>query len=153
MLKKIIFIFLLCISFIGLSQSDEIKWLSWEEAIRENAKNPKPIFVDLYTDWCGWCKKMDRETFSDKAVIQYMNAHFHCVKFDAEQKEPIKYKGNKYEFVTYGKDGYNSLALALLNNQPQFPYFVVLNTQEQIIKRAPGYQKKSRLLSILKNLH
>jgi thioredoxin-related protein len=152
MFKQIALLFFLSFSLISLSQSDDINWLSWEEAIRENAKNPKPIFVDVYTDWCSWCKKMDKETFKDKTVIKYMNEHFHCVKFDAEQKEMIKYKGNKYEYTIYGKGGYNALALALLNNQPQFPYFVILNTQEQIVRRLPGYQQKSGLMSTLKSL-
>lgn len=152
MFKRITYAVFILLSYFSFSQTDDIQWLTWEEAIRENAKKPKPIFVDVYTDWCSWCKKMDKETFKDKALIKYMNEHFYCVKFDAEQKEMIKYKGNKYEYTTYGKGGYNSLALALLNNQPQFPYFVILNTKEQIIRRLPGYQQKSGLMSVFKSL-
>ena len=62
-----------------------IKWYTWDEAIALNAKNPKKIFIDLYTEWCGYCKKMDANTFKDPEVAKYMNEHFYAVKFDAEQ--------------------------------------------------------------------
>ena len=56
--------------------SDEIDWMSWDEAVTANGEAPKMLFIDLYTDWCGWCKVMDRQTFTDPKVIQYMNENF-----------------------------------------------------------------------------
>ena len=49
----------------------EIEWLTWDEAITRMATEPKKIFVDVYTDWCGWCKRMDATTFSDKEIATY----------------------------------------------------------------------------------
>ncbi len=74
-----IFLFL----FIGLvslsSYGQEVAWLSWNEAatLAETDKNPKKIFVDVYTDWCGWCKKMDKDTFQNGEVAAYMEKNFY----------------------------------------------------------------------------
>lgn len=141
----------LLVCLFSFSQ-DQITWLTWEEAVQQNAKNPKKIFVDVYTDWCGWCKKMDKEIFTDKEVAKYMNEEFYCVKLNAEQKESIKYNGKEFKYVQAGNRGYNALALALLNNRPSFPSFIVLSLQEQVVKRLIGYQQKSQLLSQLKSI-
>lgn len=151
MRKIYLFLGFIVLTAYSMAQN-EITWLTWEEAVQENAKNPKKIFVDVYTDWCGWCKKMDKEVFTDKSVVNYMNQNYYCVKLNAEQKETIKYKGKEFKYVTAGRRGYNSLALALLNNQPSFPSFVILNPQEQVVKRLIGYQTKSQLMSQLKSI-
>ena len=69
----------------------KVKWMSWEEAVQANKKNPKKIFIDVYTDWCGWCKKMDKTTLSNPKIVKELNANFYSVKFDAEQKESINF--------------------------------------------------------------
>ena len=62
------------------SKSDKIKWYSFEEAYQLNKKKQKKIFIDVYTEWCGWCKKMDAETFANPLIAKYMSEHFYCVK-------------------------------------------------------------------------
>ncbi|HLT51685.1 MAG TPA: DUF255 domain-containing protein, partial [Arenibacter sp.] len=66
---KVLFILVLILS-PGAIKAQNITWLSWEEAVKlaETEKDPKKIFVDVYTDWCGWCKKMDKDTFQDPKV-------------------------------------------------------------------------------------
>ena len=64
---------------------DKINWMSFEEAVKLNETKPKKIFIDVFTDWCGWCTKMDQTTFVDKDVVAYMNENFYAVKFNAEQ--------------------------------------------------------------------
>ncbi len=69
-MKKLILLALLFPFGFGLfAQDKEIKWLSFDEASELAVKEPKMILVSVYTDWCGWCKKMDRETFTDNEVI------------------------------------------------------------------------------------
>uniref|UniRef100_A0A3Q2YUK7 Spermatogenesis-associated protein 20-like TRX domain-containing protein n=1 Tax=Hippocampus comes TaxID=109280 RepID=A0A3Q2YUK7_HIPCM len=55
----------------------------------KNEGNTKKVFIDIYTDWCGWCKKMDKDTFQNPEVAAYMNENFLMVKMDAEGKDPI----------------------------------------------------------------
>src|SRR5690606_154337 len=74
-----------------LATAQDIQWMSWEEAVNrsQSDRDPKKLFVDVYTDWCGWCKKMDKDTFQNPEVAKYMQANFYMVKLDGEGKEPI----------------------------------------------------------------
>ena len=85
--------------------AQEVQWMTWEEAttLATTEENPKKIFVDVYTDWCGWCKKMDKDTFQNAEVAAYMSENFYMVKLDGEGKEPITYKGKTFKFVPSGK--------------------------------------------------
>ena len=78
------------------AEGPHIKWLTWEQAQAEQKKKPKKVFVDIYTDWCGWCKKMDATTFENPKIAQYMIDNFYCVKFNAETHDDIMFKGQKY---------------------------------------------------------
>ena len=86
-----IILILLLIAFSS-SYAQKVKWYSFEEAVELNKTKPKKILVDVYTDWCGWCKKMDQNTFSHPVIAEYINKNFYAVKFDAESKEAIKFK-------------------------------------------------------------
>ena len=72
-------------TMVSPTKGAEIQWLTMEEAYEKTQKEPKKILVDVYTDWCGWCKVMDRGTFRDEKVVAYVNEHYYAVKFDAEQ--------------------------------------------------------------------
>lgn len=73
-----------------------INWLSLEEADSMYKVQPRPMFIDVYTDWCGWCKRMDASTFQDEAVAKYLNDNFYPVKLDAETKDTINFMGREY---------------------------------------------------------
>lgn len=128
----------------------DLKWYSWEEAVEANKKQPKKILVDVYTDWCGWCKRMDATTFSDQTVKDYLNKHFYAVKFDAEQKEDIVYDGHTFKFQPYGRRGAHELAIQLLNGRMSYPSVVYLNESFEIITVSPGYKMPD---DIMKELH
>lgn len=120
--------------------ADEIKWYSWEEAIKLAEESPRKIFVDVYTDWCGWCKKMDQTTFKDPDVVKYMNENFYAVKFDAEQKENIEYKGYTLKFIAQGRRGVHELAYSLLDGRLGYPSYVYLDENQDRITISPGYK-------------
>ncbi len=128
----------------------EIEWLDFETAIERNKSNKKLIFIDIYTDWCGWCKKMDATTFKNSQVIKYMNEHFYAVKMDAESKDPIPYKDKLYEWKSYGRAGYNTLAVSLLDSQMSFPSFVVLSKRETKLGKIIGYKDANAMMAELK---
>jgi uncharacterized protein YyaL (SSP411 family) len=97
-MRKLIFLTLVLFSVQVSAQNHKVNWMTWEQAIEANKTHKKKIFIDLYTDWCGWCKVMDRNVFSDSAVAAYMNEHFYCVKFNAESKNDIKYQNVVFKY-------------------------------------------------------
>ncbi len=154
MMKKIsiLSIFLLIIVLVPAKAQEKpkIKWYSIEEAVELNKKNPKKFFIDTYTEWCGWCKKMDATTFTDPVIVEYMNEHFWPVKFDAESKEPITINGQKYVNPNPEKRrSAHQLAVALLNGKLSYPSFVFLDQEVKLITVLPGYNPPEKLEPVL----
>lgn len=143
------------------SADASIEWLTFEEAVRKSnqykMKNRKKIFIDIYTDWCGWCKKMDRNTFENPEVIEYINKYYYPVKLDAEMKRNVILNGDTLEFISRGKRGTHELALKLMNGNPSYPTTVFLDERFNMLTPVPGYQSAENLKPVLrffgKNLH
>ena len=125
-----------------------VDWITFEAAITSAQVEQKKIFIDVYTDWCGWCKKMEATTFSDPAVASVLQNKFYPVKFNAEQREPITFNDHTFKFVPRGTKGYHELAAALLNNKLSYPSVVFLNEKFEIIQVLPGYRKADEFLKI-----
>ena len=94
------FIIVLLIAFIsinGFSQAKlGINWMTLPEVEAAMKVEKKKVFIDLYTDWCGWCKRMDASTFIDPTVVNYMNRNYYCVKFNAERRDTVRF--NNFDF-------------------------------------------------------
>ena len=131
-------------------QAQEINWMTWEQAAVANEKEPRKIFVDVYTDWCGWCKRMDVTTFVDPAIVKIMNEKFYAVKLNAEQKETIRWRELDWVWIAGGRNGYHKLAYELLDGTMSFPSFVMLDEQYSIIAVSPGYKVAEPFLKELK---
>jgi thioredoxin-related protein len=131
-MKKFVIIGLLLVTAHFAQAQDEIKWLKFEEAVAATEANPKMLFVDVYTDWCGWCKKMDKETFTDPAVIKYINETFYAVKMNAED--------NKRTFDFKGKS-YTEAKMAGAMRVQSYPNFVIIDPTLMNITQMPGYRE------------
>lgn len=131
-------------------QAQEINWMSWNEAValQNSEENPKKMFIDVYTDWCKWCKVMDQNTFQNPKVATYMNENFYMVKFDAEGKDSITYDGKVFKFVSNGRSGYHELALALLQGKLSYPTVVFLDEQQKMLTPLTGYQEVDPFLKV-----
>ena len=151
LLKHIRLILLFCVFVtFALPVSAQIEWLSWEEAVARNAKEPKKILVDLYTDWCGWCKKMDKTVFTDSVIQAYVKENFYAVKFDAEQKETLVYDGHTFKFnPSSGRRGSHELAYALLDGRMTYPSIVYLDESRNRISISPGFKPADKFITEL----
>lgn len=135
-------LFSVTITISAAAQTTKINWMSWDEAVAANKKEPRLIFVDTYTDWCGWCKRMDQTTFVHPVIVDYMNKYYYAVKLDAEMKDTINFNG--YQFVNNnpgGKRSTHMLAASLLDNKMSYPSFVFLNEKFERLQIVPGYQQ------------
>ena len=134
------------------AQSPNVKWYSIQEAEQLMKTDPRPLFIDAYTDWCGWCKRMDQVTFTHAVIADILNTKFYPVKFDAERKDNVVFLGQT--FVNDGKSGnFHQLAVALLQGQMGFPTLVFFYPQpngQYAAAPIPGY-KEPKDMEVLLN--
>ncbi len=131
----------------------QIKWMSLDEALKAQEKNPKKIMMDVYTDWCGPCKMLDKNTFQNKDVAEYVNKHYYAVKFDAENGEELTFKDKKYTnpgFVA-GKTGRKSShqfvqALGITG----YPTMIFFDEKTDMIMPLVGYYTATQIEIYLK---
>jgi len=132
----------LTISVVGQEATVEtIEWLTWEEALERNKTEKRKIIVDVYTQWCTWCKKMDERTYKRENITKQINEDFYAVKFDAEQKEDIIFNNKIYSYVKgFGKKGYHELAQEIMNGRMSYPTTVFIDEDLNVIQPIPGFQ-------------
>ena len=148
-MKKFFITFFLFIVTLTVSAQD-IEWISIEKAIEMNKIVPKLILIDVYTDWCGWCKRMDKTTYSNKVIIDYINKNYYAVKLDGEQKEDIVFNNYTFKFKAQGRRGYNEFTAALLNGKLSYPTTVFMNEKVQLLDRVPGYLDATMMEKVIK---
>jgi thioredoxin-related protein len=128
---RIILIPIVLFFLIANLKSEEIKFvnLSWNAVVKQATEKNKYIFVDAYTDWCGWCKVMDKQTFTDKAIIDYINKNFIATRFEME--------------TGFGK------TLAMKYRVTGFPSYLFFNPQGKLIYQSVGFQKPEAFIKTL----
>lgn len=130
-----------------------IKWLTFEEALIKQEKEPRMWVIDVWTDWCGWCKRMEATTFSDPFIGKYVNENYYAVSLNAEQKEDIIVKGRTYKFIPNSRRGHHELAAELMQNKMSYPTVVFLDKEMNVLQPIPGYQTKEDFLPIVQFFH
>ena len=124
------------------TQSETITWITFEEAMEAVKKEKRKVLISVHTEWCGWCKHMDRTTFQDPNIIKFINDKFYAVKLDAEQKEDISTPEKVYKFEKGdGKErGFHQLAVALTMGRLTLPSTVFLDENFRVLQPIPGYK-------------
>jgi len=139
-------LFLCSFVFYYEGETEKIKWVTFQEAVELNKKEKKKIFIDVYTDWCGWCKVMDKNTFSHPVIAKYMNEKFYSVKMNAEMKDTIVFNGAT--FVNPNPKQMRSthqLAASLLSNKLSYPTTVYLDENFSLLTQVPGYLQPAQM--------
>jgi thioredoxin-related protein len=133
------------------AQGNEVKWYSFEEGMKLAKKKHKYVIVDIYTDWCGWCKKMDNETFRDPSVVNYLNESFVAIKLNAEEKNAIAFNGNIYTNPKPAlQRSTHQLAVLLAGSRLAYPTYIYLDSKGKTITSSQGYMQPEDLLPLLK---
>jgi thioredoxin-related protein len=133
----------------GAEEPGLVKWLTFKEAIELNKKQPKPFLVDIYTDWCGWCKHMMKTTYSDPGIANYINTYFYPIKFDAETKDSIEYNGAWYFNRSKEKKSVHELAIKMLGTSLSYPSTIFVSNNFQFNLLTQGYLEVRKIEPIL----
>ena len=153
-MMKTIFLMLFTVVIVANSVAQEINWVSLEEAIALQKKNPKKIIMDAYTKWCGPCKMLDRNTFKNSDVATYINEHYYAVKFDAEGNSTVTYKDKTFDNPNYDparankRNSTHRLTSYLKINA--YPTLVFFDEEGGFITPIVGYQTPQQLELYLK---
>ena len=130
-----------------------IEWMTFGEALEAQRKNPKKIIIDVYTDWCGPCKLMDKKTFQNPDVAAYISKHFYAVKFNAEGEEIISYFGNTFTNPNYvsnrrGRNATHQFTQFL--GVRGYPTVIFVSETGDLITPLVGYQNPQQIELYLK---
>jgi thioredoxin-related protein len=139
-MKKLLMIFGMVILALSSLAQEKINWHSIEEAIQLASREPRVLVIDVYTDWCGWCKRMDATTFSDPEVIKLMNEQFYPVKLNAEGREDIIIGDRTFKFVDNGRRGYHEIAAIVTRGRLSYPTISYVDADGRVLEAAPGYR-------------
>lgn len=134
MMGKRIFCLMLSVVFALHVHAGEVAYFNkpWKEVLAKAKLENKYIVVDCYTDWCGWCKVMDKETMTNDEVIATIHQNYIAVKVDMEHGEGVK--------------------MAMKYHISGFPSFLYFNPDGRYVYQSAGYQKKDAFLAELKKV-
>lgn len=153
-MKKYIIITLFSFFVTITSKAQEINWVTLEEAVELQKKNPKKIIMDMYTTWCGPCKMLDRNTFQNKDVAAYVNKHYYAVKFNAEGNDTVKFKDKTFTNPNYdpakAKRRNSGHQLSRYFSVRSYPTMVFLDEKSEFIAPIVGYKTPRQLELYLK---
>lgn len=146
MIRRLVWVAVFAILGVqGLIAQEQVKWYSIEEAIELTNQEPRVLVIDVYTDWCGWCKRMDMTTFSDPEIVKILNNQFYPVKLDAEGKEDIVIGDRTFKFVESGRSGYHEIAAVLTQGRLSYPTLSYVDAQGRLVAAEAGYKTPQQL--------
>lgn len=140
--------FLLFATGMKPADKDAVHWISFQELNERYEKDPKPIIIDVYTDWCGWCKQMDRTTYRNEKLVDYVNEKFYAVKFNAESTDTIRF--NQKQYIYNATMRINELAMYLTFNRLEFPHTIFLSSPGAQPAPLSGYMKPEEIEAPMK---
>ena len=138
-------------AFSTVRASDgEVNWMTMEEAQEKIREEPRMVFVNVYTDWCGWCRRMKNDTYSHPVIAEYLNNNFYPVNLNAEQEESIDFRGVTYENENLGeRRPAHSFAIALLQGQMSYPSVAFFDENLDLLTAIPGFRPPEGMEAVL----
>lgn len=145
----LIIIITFCFKLSAQTDNGLVNWMTLKEAQEKSKLQPKPVLLEIYTDWCGWCKHMMKTTYSNQGLAGYINANFYPVKFNAETKDTIEYLGKKYFPTSKEPKTPHELAIKFLGNSQSYPSTLFLANNFEFTLVTQGYLDDKKIEPIL----
>ena len=117
----------------------KVVWRDWDTGLKQARTTSRPVLVDVVTDWCGWCKRMDADVYSRSDVQDYLTRRFVTVRLNAESPSPATYQGKAY----------NGRSLAQRFQVSGYPTTIFLRSGGDHLVNVPGYIRADRFLLLL----
>ncbi len=135
-------------------EAKSVNWLTFEQLEDSLSTNtPKRVFIDFYTDWCTYCRKMDKVVFTKPDVVNLLNTRYYAVRFDAESESTVHFGGKAFvnDQINISRTPLHQIAqlLALRNGQFAPPTMVVLDSTFAVSARYFEYLDSKKLVKAL----
>jgi thioredoxin-related protein len=140
MLRPLLTSIVLVLSLPAATRAEPVAWRGWDEGLAAASSAGKPVLVDVYTDWCGWCKRMDRDVYARTEIGSYLNQHFVMVRLNAESAEHVTYAGR-----TMG-----ARALAGGFQVTGYPTTIFLRADGTHLVNVPGYLPAEKFMKLVR---
>lgn len=130
------------LNFLVPAKAQEVNWMTFAQMQEAQKKAPRKVIVDIFTDWCGWCKKLDKDVYENPLISKYINQHFYAVKLNSEKEGPIMFKGDSFKLAPNSpRKNTHTLATFLMNNRSAYPTTALLDEKLNIYSSIPGYMQ------------
>jgi thioredoxin-related protein len=152
-MKKPFLLLLILLASFNFINAQKIEWMTLAQAMEAQKAEPKKIFMDVYTDWCGPCKLLDKNTFQNPDVSSYISEHYYAVKFNAEGQEEINFFDQTFTNPNYdpNRKGRNAThQFTQFLGVKGYPTMVFFSENGDPIMPVVGYQKPQQLELFLK---
>jgi len=138
---KLLFLYVMMFFFLTalapVPKANHVKWMNLAEASANFKKEKRPVLIDLYTDWCGWCKVMDKKTYSNQKVAEYLQDKFYAVKVNAETREKILWNEKSYNYNSAYRA--NEFAVYITKGRLEFPTTIIIPADGTEPQAIAGY--------------
>lgn len=141
---------LILFSISTFAQNNSIRWVSFKQLAKLQQIQKRPVIIDVYTPWCGWCKRLDAETYQEPNIVNYINNAYYAVKFNAEGHDTITFQGKTY--LNRAPDtvrNTHEFARYLMGSELSYPTTIFLNTESTPVLIVPGFQAPNEMAPYL----